>query len=364
MAARPHGTKRSLDGEPDPNYTVYSYFPGQCDKVLLGGTLQNEHLNVKCRACPATFAQKSILEYGVHDEWQPELYIDLQFHQFGQLCLSCRAPHPGEGYFEENHHAYDEKEEKYLVELLTPVLNVEALHTIVLEYYKPEEHPEYPQLKKEHYNMLYNMVATDLYGPGFAKSALLEMYGVVGRTYMSIPGVELVYTRAEKLNPFTAAQRASIVSKSTDMATDNDTLPDIKLDYRYWRPKQCKCTKTPCECICFPAQVRNIKKILKIPNTYKYKFLRTISYTDFDKRNKLSFFVYLRDWTALNPDSEENYVSDTSGVCRTTRKNFITIVTEHTKECSRRNAQYRTYKCMMEEGRCERCEDCLMLDSY
>ena len=339
------GTKRSLDTAPEHNYTVYSYFPGQCEKVLLGETIQDEHPNVKCSACHRTFTQKSILDYSVHDEFSAERYIDLQFYQFGQLCLSCRAPDPGEGHFEENHHVY-------LVKLLTPVLNVEALCTIVLEYYTPTEHPEYPQLKKEHYDMVHNMVTTDMHGRGFAKSELLAMYGVVGRTYMSIPGVELVYTRAEKVNPF------------TDMPPDNDTLPDIKLDYRYWRPKQCKCTRIPCECICFPAQVRNIKKVLEIPNTYKYKYLGTLSYTYYDKDNKLSFFVYLRDWTALNPDSEENFAMDYSGVCRMTRKKVgylqTALVTEHTDECRRRNAQYRVYKCMMETGRCERCEDCVM----
>jgi hypothetical protein len=348
MAARHRGTKRSLERKPEPNYTVYSYFPDQFETVLLGGEIQNEHPNVKCSACPATFKQKSILQYGGRDEYSGKNYIDLQFHQHGQLCLSCRRPDPGEAHFEDS-HAFIEIEEKFLVELLTPVLDVEALHCIVWEYYKAEEHPEYTQLKTEHYDMLDNMVFTDDYTGRFVKSALLEIYGMVGRSYMSIPGVELVYTR-EKVDP-------------------SIELPDIKLDYRYWRPKECKCTKVPCECICFPAQVRNIKKVLEIPNTYKYKILGTLPYIDmvvnkhtFDRDDKLSFFVYLRSWTALNPDIDVDTAIG-NGVCRTKRKGvgkFAAIVTVHTAECRRRNRQHRVYKCMLEDGRCDRCEDCLM----
>jgi hypothetical protein len=342
--------------DPKANYDVYTYVPGLCDKALRGEEYKEELPNVTCTACKATYSQKSILEYNVRDEFSCKVYADLQFHQYGGLCLPCRAPFPGEGHFEESSSSP-------LGIFLTDVLCVTKLHDIVWEYYNQQELPEYRPMKKEHLGILIEAVNMDEEHRN-ANLDLIGLYSEVGRSYMRIPGVEHVHLRAEKVDPFYIGNTGEFLE------LEDNPLPDIKLDYRYWRPKECTCEKTPCECICFPAQVYNIKRILKIPDKYDYRVLGTLPYIDmavrhrYDKNNRLSFIVYLRDWSTRNPDNEDGNVVETlgwqMGVCRTVYKEEEDeVATVHTHECRRRNAPHATYRCMLEQDRCGRCEDCL-----
>jgi hypothetical protein len=179
-----------------------------------------------------------------------------------------------------------------------------------------------------------------------------------GRTYMKVRGVENVYFRPR----------------------NSDFVPDVKLDYRYWRPEECKCVWTPCECICFAAQVQNIKVKLKIPWNYHYNILCTlwntnglVAATKIDTNNYQTFFVYMRYWSAVNPEDEEavNAVLEedvwgmvsglgrSEGVCRTVYKeDEDEVITVHTDECRRRNHPFPSYQCMMNDHRCGRCADC------
>jgi hypothetical protein len=344
--AHQRGLKRSLDQTEAPdevqhNYTVFTYAPGHCDEIRLGEE-RTELSNAVCSGCQATFAQKSILEYQADDANTFETYADFQFHQYGQLCLLCRAPFPGEGHFEER---LKNPLGVYMSEFIGP----EELHAIVWDYYK-QELPAYPRLSGKHYDML--------------DSAELPVLFCEGLSYMGIAGVEHVYWRTDRFDEST-------------FHADNDAwcLPDIKLDYRYWRPRKCECVRTPCECICFPAQVRDIKEKLKIPNTHEYKILGKLTYTDdefadddeFGTKKYLSLFVYLRE-SAVQTDIDfedgtfEDAVDEVNagGVCQA--KYFEEqndVITLHTLECQRRNAKYSTYECMLNENLCGRCADCL-----
>ena len=356
--AEKRGLKRSLNSEdqpnpdvkdqPEPTYTVYTYIPSLCDNVLRGENNNQVQLpDVKCSGCHATFKQKSITNYDVPDEISDEKYADLQFHQFGALCLQCRAPFPGEGHFTwEKHHL--KKTANPLTEYLVNCLGVTSLQNIVFDYYK---HPEYTQLEDVHFDMLMKGDKEDE-GRNNSRQDLVTLYSPKGRRFMSIPGVEHVYYREE-------------VEHYNE--SGYESVPDIKLDYRYWRPKECKCTRTPCECICFPAQVRNIKNKLKISDThpdYDYKILSTRDYAslklNFGKTvNNMSFFVYLRDWSARNPTGESSgFEARLEGVCRT-KYEENEVITLHTAECTRRSAQYLSFKCMLNESRCGQCPDCV-----
>ena len=340
--AEQRGLKRSLNSEdqPKPNYTVYTYVPSLCDKVLRGENQEVPLPNVQCSGCRATFAQKSITDYAGPDEVSREMYADLQFHQFGALCLPCRAPFPGEGHFEER----NVRDKNPLTECLENCLGVVSLQNIVLEYYK---HPEYTLLENLHFEMLMKDELEDE-GRNYAKRELVTLYSK-GRRYMSIPGVEHVYYRGD-------VEHYNL--------SGYESVPDIKLDYRYWRPKECKCTRTPCECICFPVQVFNIMRKLKISNTHPhhdYKILVTrgnANYTVGKCVNYRSFFVYLRDWSAPNPSEYSGAMARFEGVCQTKyyQKNVVTV---HTAECCRRSAQFLSFKCMLHESRCGQCEACV-----
>ena len=335
------GLKRSLDVDPHTPYEVFAYLPALCDKVLRHEH-QNpkEHLpNVRCSGCPSSFVQKSITDYTINDE-AGHTYADLQFHHHGGLCIWCRAPYPGEGHFEQR-HVHDGITANPLTEYLQTVgVEVSALQDIVWEYYKPLELPKYTQLKKEHKNFdqggLYHHVA-----------------------YMSFPGVEHVYLRNSRY----------FRSSRFDL---NDETPDIKLDYRYWRPKNCNCTKVPCECICHAAQVHNITQILKSEEEFhwlgEYNMLGTLRTTnddhEYNKANFQTFFVYLRECEPLNPDevdTENDEFVNQKGVCHpehvgSSGETFL--ITAHTPECRRRNTSHITYKCIMDKRRCGRCADC------
>ena len=243
------------------------------------------------------------------------MYADLQFHQYGDLCLQCRAPFPGEGHFEQR-HVHDGKEENPKQNPLTEFLQVleENLTFIVWEYYKPQVLPLYPELEPRHQAKLWKRDA-------FLHHDLTALYRE-GGAYMKVAGVEHVYWSGRGI---------------LDIHNDPTGTTDIKLDYRYWRPKECMCAQTPCECVCIPAQVGNIQKKLNInPQNYFYNTLMKIN-NDSTKNQYPSFFVYLREY---NPWDK----------CRRM----------HSPQCQRRNAPFETYQCMNdeEEGRCGRCADC------
>ena len=357
--AEKRGLKRSLNSEdqpnpdvkdqPEPTYTVYTYIPSLCDNVLRGENNNQVQLpDVTCSGCHGTFKQKSITNYDLPDEFSDQFYADLQFHQFGALCLQCRAPFPGEGHFTwEKHHL--KKTANPLTEYLVNCLGVTSLQNIVFDYYK---HPEYTQLEGAHINMLMKGDEEDE-GRNNSRRDLVTLY-TQGPRFMSIPGVEHVYYREE-------------VEHYNE--SGYESVPDIKLDYRYWRPKECKCTRTPCECICFPAQVCNIKKKLNISDTHPakdYKILSTRNYANMNYNfDSTRMFVYMRVWLAPNPVHNPTAPSPVQrlegrweGVCHTKyEKNKV--VTVHTAECSRRSAQYLSFKCMLNESRCGQCPDCV-----
>ena len=354
--AEKRGLKRSLsvEDQPEPNYTVYTYIPSLCDNVLRGEKHQVQLPNVECSGCHAMFRQKSITDYDEPDElFFHESYADLQFHQFGALCLPCRAPFPGEGHFEEHRLRYKNKANP-LTEYLVNCLDVTSLQNIVFDYYK---HPEYTQLEGAHINMLMKGDEEDE-GRNNSRRDLVTLY-TQGPRFMSIPGVEHVYYRELHVEDY------------GDSAYDS--IPDIKLDYRYWRPKECECTRTPCECICFPAQVCNIKEKLNISDTHPandYKILSTRNYANININfDSTRMFVYMRVWLAPNPVHNPTAPSPVQrlegrweGVCHTKyEKNKV--VTVHTAECSRRSAQYLSFKCMLNESRCGQCPDCVEIDN-
>ena len=326
------GLKRELEepDKPQTNYTVFAYVPALCDNLLRDQNYKHDLPNVQCRECLASFEQKSITDYNTRDEFEYKI-VDLQFHQFGCLCLWCRAPFPGEGHFEK-HDLHPLR--KTLPEVLS---GVSALEIIVWEYYnRPNELPAYTPLDPKHYGLLQCDDLKDLYK--------------FGLQYMTVPGVEHVYRRVAQIG--------------------TNGAPDIKLDYRFWRPEHCKCTKTPCECICYSAQIRNITQKLQYTNAGDYKVMGILLGTtgvmqlhDFVKENYQTFCVYLRDWSAQNPDQDEDGCTQfPAGVCRTvhmdSRYGKPDVVTEHAPECQRRNAQYKLYKCMLNESLCGRCADC------
>ena len=406
MAARPHGTKRSLEASEQgeqgddcdsddceqgddcdsdgvyankatiatatENYTVYTYHEDHySDYYDQDYYYHPDHFDFKvkslpkltCRGCKQAFTQKSVLEYNLHDEWIPQRddaedecagreYADLQFHQYGDLCLWCRAPLPGEGHFE-NRHVHDGAQEgvNHLSEFFPAVFGVAALRDLVYEYFKPQELPAYTAADRPLENDQLHADLIDLYRHGL--------------THMTVPGVEHVYWREGKYEP------------------DGRVVPqlvDIKLDYRYFRPKQCRCVKTPCECICFAAQVKNITKVLRLTTQGpEYKVLGTLTYPtkhmhthDFDEDNRLSFFVYLRDldidthiaksWPPFFPlkkRDKDMRAGPPEGMCRSEWISERVQATHHTPACKRRNDKYESYQCMMSQGRCGRCADCV-----
>ena len=345
-------SKDESDDTPKPNYTVYAYVPEVCDMVIRGEKFKGDLPNVKCSGCNATFAQKSIFDYDLlWEECSPKNYGDLQFHQYyGGLCLWCRAPYPGEGHFEETLA-------NPLTKYLDVVLSTTSLQDIVWGYCKPQVLPEYTRLKNEHYAYMMDDDADDT----MIELSVIFAKKDFGRSYMKVRGVEHVYWRPR---------------------SQRDSVPDVKLDYRYFRPKECKCVWTPCECICFVAQVDNIKEMLHIPHNHEYKIICTLWNTNdeimhpkIDTNKCQSCFVYLRHWSAVNPEDEEavnavlgedalSYKSGRAeGGCRTVYKEEEDeVVTVHTFECRRRNHPYSSYKCMMNEGRCGRCADCEVHD--
>jgi hypothetical protein len=350
--------KDESEDQPKPNYVVYTYVPELCDKVLRGEEFSGHPPNVKCSGCHATFRQKSILDYDIlWEEFSHKRYADLQFHQYyGGLCLWCRAPYPGEGHFEET-----------LANPLKPylqvVLSTTSLQDIVWDYCNREVFPEYTRLDGRHFKIMISDAA-DENMKDFSSLFNLNVgehndhMCHPGRTYMKVRGVENVYFRPR----------------------NSDFVPDVKLDYRYWRPEECKCVWTPCECICFAAQVQNIKVKLKIPWNYHYNILCTlwntnglVAATKIDTNNYQTFFVYMRYWSAVNPEDEEavNAVLEedvwgmvsglgrSEGVCRTVYKeDEDEVITVHTDECRRRNHPFPSYQCMMNDHRCGRCADC------
>jgi hypothetical protein len=313
---------------PKPDYAVYTYDPNLCDKFL--SQFVNDDLpKVYCTQCNTKFTQLSITEYHAFDESIfPGVYADLQFHQYGGLCLTCRAPYPGEGHFEQRHvHDGIARNENPLKEYLNDVqLDVPGLQDIVWHYCKPQVLPAYPELEDRHQ---YRMWGEEHEGEEedleFIHEDLVGLYEVVGAglAYMSVPGVEHVYFRE------------GTTSRITEWGAEK---VNIKLDYRYWRPKECKCTQIPCECICIPAQVHNIVEKLNIPNDNNvHKILGTFF-------GASSFFVSLRAAYKSPYDLLHGTCQTEEGV--------------HTPACTRRNTGYESFQCMTNEGRCGRCADC------
>ena len=311
-----------IHNEPKSNYAVYTYDPKLCDIYLsqLEDPPNNELPDVKCTLCNATFIQLSITEYNCYDETiLPGEYADLQFHQYGGLCLTCRAPYPGEGHFEQR-HVHDGKAQNAnpLSEYLNVVrLDVRGLQDIVWEYYKPQILPAYPELEGRHHDRMWDFDHNGDEDFDFLHEDLVGLY-TEGLDYMSVPGVEHVYFRGKTTSNF-------------------QEQINIKLDYRYWRPKECVCTQTPCECICLPAQVHNIREKLNIPNDNNvHKTLGVLGDS--------SFFVSLRD-------VYKSLYDVLRGSCKP-------MEDVHTQACRRRNSGYESFQCITNGGRCGRCADC------
>jgi hypothetical protein len=256
-------------------------------------------------------------------------YPDLQFVRFGLLCINCRAPYVGEGNFEES--SLDKEG------LSAQGANVGLLGVItnlIYDYYTKREFPEYK-------------LFPDLRSP--ANQILHTFLLAVHKDVMSIPGVEHLFVG--------------------DMASLT-----IRLDMRWWRPKQCKCTRLPfCECVCMAAQVRNIVNKLNgrlpilqghyvlasIPtqnNIREYDFLAILQVPMFQTTLSRSFHEGQPLFGSLeNGDLYAGYCQ-TFAVENPKGGSF----TNHTPDCGRRVFFRRTRGsiCSADKTTCGRCVDC------
>ena len=150
-------------------------------------------------------------------------YPDLQFFRFCELCIKCREPFVDEGNFVES------LDEKDLIEQGLGVGLPKCITPLIFEYYEKRKFPEYKQYAFEGHGSFFPTV------PSYTN--IMMMFD--NKDVMSIPGVEHIFRGA------------------------NGSIA-VKLDMRWWRPRQCTCTRLPfCECICMAAQNRNISKKLE-----------------------------------------------------------------------------------------------------
>lgn len=208
--------------------------------------------DVNCRQCDSGFKVKN-LNYNDHYKYANgfvsivnessttksryerrnlNAYPDMQYFRYGSLCINCRAPYLGEGNFEEN---LDEEGLRVKVGLPTDISN------IVFGYYTNRIFPE------------YNLYAT--IGGNPVKDTYNGRVLFDHKDVMSICGVERIF-----------------LGNSSSMA--------IMLDMRWWRPRQCNCTRLPfCECVCMDDQVRNIvnKLKVKLPNLQGHHILESFT---------------------------------------------------------------------------------------
>ena len=233
---------------------------------------------------------------------------------------------------------------------------------------------------------------------GYIHDSIRSVY-IEGRGYMSLAGVEHV-SDADDFN------------QKMREPEYREIVPVIKLDYRYWRPKECTCTWTPCECVCIPAQLVNITRKLNVASEEgeegkegeegeegeeseeseesdfegqgdlfvrneepavdrrRRRLIRKLSlYTTLDtlkSDEKDTYFVYMCGKAGLltnvdrsASDLEENVLQIGLGRCY--RSDSFT--TTHTEACCRRNAVAvstgLTHHCAnLDLFRCGRCPDC------
>ena len=255
-------------------------------------------------------------------------YPDLQFLRFGHLCINCRAPYVGEGNFEES-----SLDKQGLSAQGANAGLAEAITDLIYEYYTKREFPEYKLFR-------------DLKNP--SNQILSTFLLTVHKDKMSIPGVEHIFIG------------------------DKESLA-IKLDMRWWRPKQCKCTRLPfCECVCMAAQVRNIvnKINAKLPILRRmggHYILASIPLQQ--NLQEYDFLAVLQEpmfQTTLNRQPYEGiylHKGDiNAGYCKTyphenKKKGSFT---NHTSDCGRRVFFRRTRgsPCSADKTTCGRCVDC------
>ena len=304
-----------------------------------------------CSQCNSTFEVNDLRYYGKYKhndsflQYQTESpspthssyvskyknqYPDLQFLRFGHLCLNCRAPYVGEGNFEES--SLDKQG------LSAQGANVGlpgVITNLIFDYYTKREFPEYK-------------LFPDLRSPANQISSTYLL--AVHKDMMSIPGVEHIFVG------------------------DMDSLT-IRLDMRWWRPKQCKCTRLPfCECVCMAAQVRNMVRKLngKHPILQGHYVLASIpTSNNIGEYDFLAFLQVPMIQLTLSRNFHEGFGSLDAdlyaGYCQT-----FTVenpkggsLTNHTTDCGRRISGCRTRGsiCSADKVTCGRCVDCSEKDN-
>jgi hypothetical protein len=257
-------------------------------------------------------------------------YPDLQYVRYGLVCINCRKPYVGEGNFEES-----SLDKEGLSKQGANVGLPGIITNLIYNYYIKREFPEfklYPELTSPAIQIINNEL---LY---------------IHKDVMSMPGVEHVFCG--------------------DMAT-----LAIRLDMRWWRPKQCKCTRLPfCECVCMAAQIGNIVNKINA----KLPILRRMgghyvlaSLADNNNMREYDFWAILQEpmYTGTYETNifkgQPSYHHDGdryAGYCRT-----YTIenpkggsFTNHTRDCGRRVFFRRTRGsiCSADKEPCGRCVDC------
>ena len=259
-------------------------------------------------------------------------YPDLQFTRFGDLCINCRAPYIGEGNFEVSSLDIEGLSAQGANVGLAGVIT-----NLIYDYYTKRVFPEFK---------LYP-------DPELAASPAIQIINnellYIHKDVMSMPGVEHVFWG--------------------EMAIKKH----IRLDMRWWRPKQCKCTRLPfCECVCMAAQVRNIVNKInantKVPilrgryvlasiplqqNIQEYDFLAVLE----EPRIQTTLSRHPNPYESIYLDKGEI----NAGYCKTYLENTKGgSFTNHTSDCGRRVFFRRTRgsPCSADKTTCGRCVDC------
>ena len=346
-------------------YIVFTYDRDLCDLCLKSESgyrfIDHQLPNVTCNGCNAVFEHRSTtspFQLWMHST----LKADFQFHRHGGLCSACRAPLPGQTHFEHERVGFVAYKDDPLRDCF-PLPDYELLRA-VWRFLIP--FPKFPKLERKHWLM-------GTKGYIHIHDSIRSVYNE-GRDYMSVAGVEYV-SAADDFNQMREPEYREIV-------------PVIKLDYRYWRPKECTCTWTPCECVCIPAQVVNIRRKLNVaskeaavqegeegeegeeePMDRRGRRRQAKLYTRLDileSDGEDTHFVYLSGKTGLltnddrsATDLEEHVLQIGLGRCYRSD----TFKTIHTEACCRRNAVAvstgLTHHCAnLDLFRCGRCPDC------
>ena len=250
---------------------------------------------------------------------------DLQYTRFGNLCINCRAPYIGEGNFEES-----SLDKEGLTAQGANVGLAGDITNLIYDYYTKRVFPEfklYPELTSPALQIINNEL---LY---------------IHKDVMSMPGVEHAF----------CGEMATLA---------------IRLDMRWWRPKQCKCTRLPfCECVCMAAQVRNIvnKMNAKLPILRGHYVLASIPLQQ--NIQEYGFLAVLQEpmfqTTVIRHSYESSYLhkGDVNvGYCKTyaVENTKGGSFTNHTSDCGRRVFFRRTRgsTCSADKTTCGRCVDC------